>query len=108
MVQTLEFLIYAAAPVAFVLLAITVYKHARLIRSLGMGREGLLLFWQSLSLKMWVAAFLLWVLLGTAFGPFPLPWRRGVSLAFAAAIVAQAGCSVIINHRWREPKRRGH
>lgn len=99
-----EGVITFGVPLALGLLVVGIYQHYRLLRTLGMSREGILAFLQSLTLKAWVAALIIYVLTNTSVGPFPQEVRQRIVAIFVALLVVQAAFSVVTSRRWRESR----
>ena len=95
-------LTYLGIGLAALLLAISVYQNTMLVRSLGLGRDGSLLLWQKLTLKLWVCALLVYILVGTMIGGFPPEVRRPINLGLIVVLIVQAAWESYITQRWRK------
>lgn len=92
--------------ITFILLGASVYQNGQLLRELGrekgFSQEGRLLFWQKLTLKLWVAFFIFYVLISTLAGGLPVEVRRIINLMFVVALLAQTIWETVITRRWRQ------
>lgn len=83
-------------------LAISIAQNLRLLLTLGLGTEGTIVFWQKLTIKVWLELYLLLVLISSLKpGGLPLEWRRYLSLALVVLLLGQIAFEVATNHRWR-------
>lgn len=100
-------LTYLGIAIAALLVGVSAYQNYMLLRSLGLGRNGTMLFWQKLTLKLWVGLLLAYILTGTVIGGFPAPARRWINLGMVALLIAQAAWESGVTYRWRRNRARG-
>lgn len=86
---------------AWVGLGLTLLQTFLLLPAARIPGIGRILFLSLASLKLWVALFLGYILLGTATGGVPVEQRRIINMLFALYLVVQPVVVNIALWRWR-------
>lgn len=102
----MNLLIYAAVILALVGIVVTIiqgYRFFGAVREPGAPR---IWFLSLVTLKLWIAFFLGYLLLNTTPWPVPRPWRNPIVLGLAVYLVAQSvGVNIAFMRWWRRRRR---